>query len=47
MIVKVIKQLLCAREILQSDRSQMKNPHQVVGPGAPVNDGRVAVKMSG
>ena len=41
-IVKVFKQLLRAREILQ-----MKNPHQVVGPGAPVNDGRVAVKMSG
>ena len=46
-IVKVFKQLLRAREILQSDHSQMKNPHQVVGPGAPVNDGRVAVKMSG
>ena len=46
-IVKVYKQLLREREILQSDRSQMKNSHQVVSPGAPAKHGCVAVKMSG
>ena len=46
-IVKVFKQLLRAREILQSDHYLMKNPHQMVGPGAPVIDDCFAVKMSG
>ena len=46
-IVKVYKQLLREREILQSDRCQMKNSHKVVSPGAPTKHGCVAVKMSG
>ena len=36
-IVKVFKQLLREREILQSDHSELKNSHQVVSPSAPVN----------
>ena len=36
-IIKVFKQLLREREILQSDHSALKNSHQVVSPSAPVN----------
>ena len=35
-VVKVFKQLLREREILQSDHFQMENSHQVVSPSAPV-----------
>ena len=45
-IVKVFKQLLRVREILQGDDSRMNNSHQVVSPIAPVKIGCVAVKMS-